>query len=61
MEKPELTKLYMAIQNLREAMEGGLTLNDFDRISLENYIAVLQITYLEWQRKNADKFSRKAA
>ncbi len=51
-ELPELKKLYQAIQNFRESMEGDLPLNDFDRVCLENYIALLQITYMEWKRRN---------
>jgi len=43
MEAPELKRFYAAIQNLREVMEGDLPLNDFDRVCLENYIALLQI------------------
>jgi hypothetical protein len=61
METPELAKLYLAIQNFREAMEGGLTLNDFERIALENYIALLQITYIEWKQRNPISFSDKEA
>jgi hypothetical protein len=48
----ELHRLYAAIQNFREAMECDLPLNEFERISLENYIALLQITYIEWKRRN---------
>jgi hypothetical protein len=29
-------------------MEGDLPLSDFDRISLENAIVLLQMTYIEW-------------
>jgi len=49
---PELRKLYQAIQDFRESMEGDLPLTDFDRVCLENYIALLQITYMEWKRRN---------
>jgi len=55
MEPPELTKLYLAIQNFREVMEADLSLTDFERISLENYISLLQITYIEWKRRNTTK------
>jgi hypothetical protein len=62
MEPPELTKLYLAIQNFREVMEADLSLTDFERISLENYIALLQITYIEWKRRNRSKpYYRQAA
>ena len=52
MEVPELRKLYQAIQEFREAMENDLPLNDFDRVCLENYMALLHITYIEWKRRN---------
>jgi hypothetical protein len=55
MEPPELKQFYLATQSLREAMSHDLPLNDFDRISLENYIALLQITYMEWKQRNAKK------
>lgn len=55
MEPPELRHFYVATQNLREAMCHDLPLNDFDRISLENYIALLQITYMEWKQRNVKK------
>jgi hypothetical protein len=51
-EVSELRKLYEAIQEFRESMEGNLPLNDFDRVCLENYMALLQITYIEWKRRN---------
>ena len=54
---PELRQLYVAIQNFREAMEFNLALNDFDRLSLENYLAVLQMTYIEWKRRNLPRRS----
>ena len=52
MQAPELNQLYLAIQNFREAMESDLPLTEFDRIALENYIALLEITYIEWKRRN---------
>ena len=61
MEAPELRRFYVAIQNLREAMEGDLPLNDFDRVCLETYIALLQITYLEWKRRNVRQAAHKRA
>ena len=61
MEAPELRCFYVAIQNFREAMEGDLPLNDFDRICLENYIALLQITYIEWKRRNVRQAAQKRA
>jgi hypothetical protein len=55
MEPPELKQFYLATQRLREAMSHDLALNDFDRISLENYIALLQSTYMEWKQRNAKR------
>jgi hypothetical protein len=53
----ELKELYLAIQKFREAMERDLRLNDSERLSLENHIALLQITYMEWKRRNVDKLA----
>ena len=55
MDTPELRNFYVATQNLREAMRGDLHLDVFDRICLENYIALLQITYVEWKRRNVEQ------
>ena len=55
MEPSELNLLYVAIQNFREAMEGDLRLTDLDQISLENYISLLELTYIEWKRWNVQK------
>jgi hypothetical protein len=52
METSELNQLFLAIQNFREAMERDLPLTYFDRISLENYISLLELTYIEWKRRN---------
>ena len=60
MEPPELRNFYVATQNLREAMMKDLHLDVFDRICLENYIALLQLTYVEWKRRNTDHFRRAA-
>jgi hypothetical protein len=54
---PELKELYLAIQKFREAMERDLRLNDSERLSLENHIALLQITYMEWKRRNVEKLA----
>jgi hypothetical protein len=51
-EVSELRKLYEAIQEFRESMERDLPLNDFVRVCLENYMALLHITYIEWKRRN---------
>jgi hypothetical protein len=61
MESPELRKCYLAIQNLREAMTHDLSLDEFDQICLENYIALLQITYMEWKRRNIQQPSNRRA
>ena len=61
METAELHKLCIAIHNFREAMEDDLSLNDFDRIALENYIALLQITYIEWKRRNINQSPKRRA
>ena len=53
----ELKELYLAIQKFREAMERDLRLNESERLSLENYIALLQITYMEWKRRNVEKLA----
>ena len=52
METSELNQLFLAIQNFREAMESDLRLTYLDRISLENYISLLELTYIEWKRRN---------
>ena len=52
METSELNQLFLAIQNFREAMESDLPLTYFDRISLENYISLLELTYIETKRRN---------
>ena len=60
----ELKELYLAIRKFREAMERDLRLNDSERLSLENHIALLQLTYMEWKRRNPQKHaypSRQAA
>jgi hypothetical protein len=51
----ELKELYLAIRKFREAMERDLRLNDSERLSLENHIALLQLTYMEWKRRNPQK------
>jgi hypothetical protein len=58
MEVPALKQFYVATRNLREVMDEDLYLNDFDRISLENYIALLQMTYINWKRRNVQFYRR---
>ena len=54
MRTPVLTNFCIATQNLREAMESDLPLNDFERLSLENYIALLHMTLIQWKRRNRE-------
>ena len=61
MESPELRNFYVATQNLREAMTRNLPLDLFQRVCLENYIALLQITYVEWKRRNIEQPIHKRA
>ena len=56
-----MSNLFLAIQKFREAMEADLPLNDFERISLENYLALLQITYIEWKQRNCRPATYKIA
>jgi hypothetical protein len=52
MEPRALTKFQKATKNLREEMECDLPLNDSERLSFENHIALLQMTYIEWKQRN---------
>ena len=62
MEPSVINNFYKATQNLREAMECDLPLNDLERISLENYTALLQMTYIECKERNCQPPAyRKAA
>jgi hypothetical protein len=47
-----LTSFFKATQDLREEMERDLALHEYYRLSLENHIALLQMTYIEWKRRN---------
>jgi hypothetical protein len=60
MGSPELDEFSRAIQDFRLAMERDLPLNDFERLSLENHLALLQMTYIEWKHRNF-RSSAKAA
>jgi hypothetical protein len=42
MRTPEVDQLSIAIQNVRQVMECGRARKDFERLSLENYVALLQ-------------------
>ena len=35
-------------------MESDVPLDYFDRLSLENHMALLQITYIEWKQRNRE-------
>lgn len=61
MEPPELRNFFVATQNLREAMTHDLPLDIFQQVCLENYIALLQITYVEWKRRNMEPSIQKDA
>ena len=61
METPGVKAFYVAVQNLREEMEGDIPLNDFERFALENYIELLQMTYIEWKRRNLNLSGHKRA
>jgi hypothetical protein len=61
MEPPELRNFYVAIQNLRDAMMHDLPLDVFQRVCLENYIALIQLTYVEWKRRNVEPSIRRDA
>lgn len=61
METPPVKAFYVAVQNLREEMEADLPLNDFERVALENYIELLQMTYIEWKRRNVIRPGSKRA
>jgi hypothetical protein len=51
-EEAALKQFYVATRHLREIMKEDFYLNDFDRICLENYISLLQMTYIEWKQRN---------
>ena len=48
-----LKHFYKATRKLREVMnEDDFDLDEFDRVSLENYIALLEMTYIDWKRRH---------
>jgi hypothetical protein len=48
-----LRQFYRATRKLREVMsEDDLYLDAFDQVSLENYIALLEMTYIDWKRRH---------
>ena len=61
MQPAVITDFFTAAQKLREAMELDLPLNDVDRICVENYIFLIQVTYFDWKRRNLEPPAPKAA
>ena len=61
MQPAVITNFFTAAQDLREAMELDLPLNDVDRIRVENYIFLIQITYFDWKRRNLEPPAPQAA
>ena len=51
MDEPAVKKFFTSVRELREAMAAGMHLDDFDRLCLENYIALLQLSYIDWKRQ----------
>ena len=51
MDEPAVKKFFTSVRELREAMASGMHLDDFDRLCLENYIALLQLSYIDWKRQ----------
>ena len=47
-----LNKFFLATQNLRDSMENDLKLDGSAQLRLENYLALLQMSYIEWKRRN---------
>lgn len=56
MEPRQLKQFFVATKTLRDALQEDLRLNDFDRISLENYMSLLELTYIEWKRRNVQSY-----
>ena len=52
MDESTLNKFFVATQNLRDAMERDMELDGAAQLRMENYIALLQMTYIEWKRRN---------
>ncbi len=46
-----MKKFFTSVRELREAMAAGMHLDDFDRLCLENYIALLQLSYIDWKKQ----------
>jgi hypothetical protein len=61
MKPSEFVQFCVAVKNLREAMENDLSLNDFERISLDNHLALLHMTYVEWKQRNVPSAAFKSA
>lgn len=52
MDESTLNKFFLATQNLRDAMEDDIALDGTAQLRLENYMALLHMTYIEWKRRN---------
>ncbi len=52
MDESSLNKFFVATQNLRDAMEDDIQLDATAQLRLENYMALLHMTYSEWKRRN---------
>lgn len=49
-----LKDYYRAIHRLREALENDLHLDSVDRMTLENFMVVMPMTYKNFKRRNPD-------
>ena len=49
-----LKDYYRASHRLREALENDLHLDSIDRMTLENFMVVMQMTYNNFKRRNPD-------
>ena len=56
MEPDELKQYFESTKTLRDALQDDLPLNEFDRMSLENYMSLIQLTYIDWKRRNLQSY-----
>ena len=52
MDESTLNKFFAATQHLRDAMEDDIQLDGTAQLRFENYMSLLQMTYIEWKRRN---------
>ena len=52
-----LKDYYRASHRLREALENDLYMDAVDRMTLENFIALMQMTYKNYKRRNPDNWA----